>query len=66
MFKIYGVKALNEDGRGNGIGDYICSVYNYEDIGRAMRSLDMDMCFVTDESGYYNTFYIEDFENMKE
>lgn len=57
MYDIHGAKEGN-----NGIGDYITTVREYDDIEKFMKAFSLELVFVIGEDGYPNTFGIDDFE----
>lgn len=61
-YKIHDVLKKNEDGYGNGVGELIAIVHNYEHIQDVMNDCRLNQAFVIDEDDLINTFYIEDFE----
>lgn len=62
LFKIYDVKNKNKNGYGNGIGDLIHEVNNYNEIGLFMKNNNLNQVFVIDKSNLVYTFLKEDFE----
>lgn len=64
LVKIYDIKNKNEYGTGNGVGDYIESIWlnKIEDIYEFMKSHNLKQVFVQDQSNSINCFYIEEWE----